>query len=81
MSRPLFRFLRFIKRRREPRPPSTTKGQHLHNKIGNAIGECKKQLYDQLKAGENLALACDKFLNDVTRELRAIVARETGGEK
>jgi hypothetical protein len=73
----LRRFARSVRgrliRATQPKPPAN---RHVHEKIGNVIKEHKTRLYKQLKAGENLALACDKFITDVTRDLRAIVARE-----
>lgn len=49
--------------------------QHLHNKIGNAIGECKKRLFDRLKAGADLNNALAQFFGELTLALDTI-ARE-----
>jgi hypothetical protein len=50
--------------------------QHLHNKIGNRIGECKRRLFDALRLGADLELAISNFLADLTRELAEIVKGE-----
>lgn len=48
--------------------------QHLHNKIGNAIGECKRRLFDRLNNGANLDDAIAQFVG----ELRLALATITG---
>lgn len=50
--------------------------QHLHNKIGNAIGECKKRLFDRLKAGANLDNALAQFFGELTLALETIAREE-----
>lgn len=49
--------------------------QHLHNKIGNAIGECKKRLLDRLREGANIDDALAQFFGELTLALET-VARE-----
>lgn len=39
--------------------------QHLHNMIGNAIGECKKAMYVRLKNGQDLAEAMAQFFAEL----------------
>lgn len=52
------------------------KNQHLHNKIGNVVGECKKRLFQSLKVGADVELAISNFLTDLKRELSEIVKGE-----
>jgi hypothetical protein len=47
--------------------------QPLSNKIGNAVGTCKRRLLDQLKAGANVEQAVAQFLYELQQELRLIV--------
>lgn len=47
--------------------------QHLNNKIGNAIGECKRRLYDRLKAGVDLETAISLFVGEIRLALDSIV--------
>lgn len=35
--------------------------QHLHNKLGNAIGETKKRMFQRLAEGQDLELAIGQF--------------------
>lgn len=51
-------------------------GQHLHNRIGNLIGEHKRTLFNRLSQGADLASACEAFLVDVSRDVRALVRKE-----
>lgn len=47
--------------------------QHLHNKIGNAIGECKRRLFDRLKNGADLEDAIAQFVGELRLALDSIV--------
>ena len=46
--------------------------QHLHNRIGNAIGEQKRKLFDRLKRDEELEVAVSDFIIEVSNALREI---------
>jgi hypothetical protein len=48
--------------------------QHLHNKIGNVIGECKRQLFNRLKAGADIETALAQFFCELNLRLDRIVA-------
>lgn len=50
--------------------------QHLHNKIGNAIGECKRRLFDRLKGGVDLNTALASFFAELTLALETIAREE-----
>lgn len=39
--------------------------QHLHNRIGNAVGQSKRKLFDSLKAGADLNRAFDLFVSEM----------------
>lgn len=52
--------------------------QHLHNKIGNAIGECKKRFYESLKNGSDLKVAAAQFLYELQQALAQIVSHGEG---
>lgn len=54
----------------------TEEQQKLHNSIGNALGECKKRLFDRLKAGTDLQDAVAVFVAELNLALE-VVARET----
>lgn len=47
--------------------------QHLHNRIGNLIGECKKRLFERIKAGEDLQIAVAKFFCELSAGFDALV--------
>jgi glutamine synthetase type III len=47
--------------------------QHLHNTIGNVIGEARKRLKDRLKAGTDLDAAISLFLSELKLELDQVV--------
>lgn len=47
--------------------------QHLHNKLGNAIGECKSRMYQRLKADLDLRSAIALFMQELQTEFREIV--------
>lgn len=53
----------------------TPEQQKLHNSIGNALGECKKRLFDRLKDGANLQDAVALFVAELSLALE-VVARE-----
>lgn len=66
--------------------------QHLHNKLGNAIGEAKKRMFQRLNTGQHLELAIAQFkielalaLNRVEQEasanLNAGGVAENGGNQ
>lgn len=44
--------------------------QHLHNRIGNAVGECKKRLFVRLKQGVTLEKAIEDFLAEIRDALK-----------
>lgn len=48
-------------------------GQHPHNAIGNEIGEHRRYLMDQLKAGIPISVAVEQFIFNVSFALRKIV--------
>lgn len=48
--------------------------QTLTNKIGNAIGECKKRMFDRLKQGQDLELAIDQFMVELRLAFNVIEA-------
>lgn len=35
--------------------------QHLHNRLGNVIGEAKKRMFQRLNTGQDLELAIAQF--------------------
>jgi hypothetical protein len=43
--------------------------QHLHNRLGNLIGEAKRRMFDRLKAGQSVADAIDQFLDEIRSAL------------
>lgn len=47
--------------------------QHLHNKLGNVIGEEKRQLFDRLKAGIAVEVAVSQFVFYVAHALADVV--------
>lgn len=47
--------------------------QHLHNKIGNVIGEEKRELFDRLKAGIAVEVAVSQFVFYVAHALADVV--------
>lgn len=47
--------------------------QHLNNKIGNAVGECKKRLFDRLNNGADLETALAQFFGELRLVLDSIV--------
>lgn len=47
--------------------------QHLNNKIGNAVGECKRRLFDRLSNGADLATAIAQFVGELRLALDSIV--------
>lgn len=49
--------------------------QHLHNKIGNAIGEARKRLKDRLKSGANVNDATAVFIAELRLEFETIISR------
>lgn len=49
--------------------------QHLHNKIGNVIGEAKKRMYERLKGGAELRTAISEFVRELQQALAEIVAK------
>lgn len=48
--------------------------QHLHNALGNVIGECKKVMYERLKAGSDLETVIAQFICELNVELDRIIA-------
>jgi len=46
---------------------------HLHNKIGDAIRDCKKRLYKRLKEGAELENAVAQFIGELRSALDSIV--------
>ena len=49
--------------------------QHLHNKIGNAIGEAKRRMFQKLKDGSELERSVADFLRELEIALREIVSK------
>lgn len=47
--------------------------QHLHNKIGNVIGEEKHELFERLKAGIAVEVAVSQFVFYVAHALADVV--------
>lgn len=47
--------------------------QHLHNKIGNVIGEEKRELFDRLRAGISVEVAISQFVFYVAHALADVV--------
>jgi len=46
--------------------------QHLHNAIGNCVGECKKRLFDRLTAGAEVDESLAIFIRELRVELELI---------
>lgn len=51
--------------------------QSLNNKIGNAVGECKRRLFDRLKESNDLETQLARFFAELQLALET-VAREQG---
>lgn len=51
-------------------------GQHLHNKIGNAIGECKKRLFDRLKESDDIQTQLARFFAELELALETVVREQ-----
>lgn len=49
--------------------------QHIHGKIGDAIYECKKRLFNQLKAGTDLDTALAQFIRELQEALTEIASK------
>lgn len=47
--------------------------QHLHNKLGNVIGEEKREMFDRLKAGIAVEVAVSQFVFYVAHALADVV--------
>ncbi len=62
-------------RRSGARRPTSAK-QHLHNKLGNTIGERKHEMFVQLRTGATPETAVNRFLVDIRRDLLEIVDTE-----
>lgn len=54
--------------------------QHLHNRIGNAVGEAKARMFRRLKANLDLRSAIALFTNELQRELAEIVDEAENSE-
>lgn len=54
--------------------------QHLHNMIGNAIGECKKAMMDRLKTGADVVEVMAQFFAELNGRFDAIIAAVNGME-
>lgn len=67
---------RTIRQLREQLKAKGGSNQHLHNAIGNIVGEAKKRMFDALSLGAELELAISNFIADLTRELAEIVKGE-----
>lgn len=50
--------------------------QHLHNRIGNAIGEAKRRLLNNLKNGVELERSITEFLSEIASQLGLILKGE-----
>lgn len=48
--------------------------QHLHNRIGNAVGECKKVMFQRLSSGADLQTAIAQFICELNVKLDRIIA-------
>lgn len=46
---------------------------HLHNRIGDAIRDCKARLYKRLKAGADLKDAIAQFIGELRLALDELV--------
>lgn len=46
---------------------------HLHNKIGDAIRDCKQRLFTRLRANANLEDAIAQFVGELRLALDSIV--------
>lgn len=46
--------------------------QHLNNKIGNAVGECKKRLFNRIRDGADLETAIAQFIGELRLALDSI---------
>lgn len=46
---------------------------HLHNKIGDAIRDCKQRLFKRLKAGAELEDAVAQFIGELRLALDSLV--------
>lgn len=55
--------------------------QHLHNRLGNAIGEAKKRMFQRLKANLDLRSAVALFTNELQRALAEIVNQTESAEE
>lgn len=47
--------------------------QHLNNKIGNAVGECKRRMLNRLKAGGDLEEITVRFMDEIRLALSIIL--------
>ena len=50
--------------------------QHLHNKIGNAVGECKRRLYDRLKTAKDIQTEIARFMAELDLALEVALRDE-----
>lgn len=46
--------------------------QHLHNRLGNVIGEAKKRMFQRLNTGQDLELAIAQFKIELASALERI---------
>jgi hypothetical protein len=47
--------------------------QHLHNRIGNLIGQRKQALYSALRHGADFDREIDSFIEDISAELKSVI--------
>lgn len=50
--------------------------QHLHNAIGNAVGECKRRLYDRLKETKDVQTEIARFMAELEMALETALRNE-----
>lgn len=52
---------------------------HLHNKIGDAVRDCKQRLYKRLKDGANVEDAIAQFIGEIRLALQVIAENVNRG--
>jgi hypothetical protein len=54
--------------------------QHLHNKVGNAIGEARRRMLDRLKGGGDLDDVAALFIGEMRLAFETIARSESEPE-
>lgn len=49
--------------------------QHLHNMLANEIGQCKKRMFERLKAGAELEDAVAAFVGELRLAMECVVRK------